>query len=298
MKAAPCVRPTGGQDAVLSHTAFGRCPSGFSTPLRMIYDHELIIYRNCTCCLEFEDREFICTPNTFIIIPPGKWHSERCLRSRAGDRYWCHFDWQFQNLQPDSPVMSFAQNRPSYELCHPAPDFVPHEIQHGKIPVPSKTYKLARKLQSLTSTGLPHEMLLAGPALHELLIQLLDVPEQASDPAPPGDTGYSLASRVRQILDVVASRPPENLMMSKALSQFNYSYEHLCRVFKKAYGVSPLRYVHAQQITRAKALLKNSELNVAEICFVIGMNSPAYFTKIFRKMIGKTPSEYRSGFRS
>jgi AraC-like DNA-binding protein len=297
MKAAPCIRPTGGGDTVHSHTSFGKCPKDFTTPLRIIYDHELIIYRKCACVIEFEDREFLCSPDTFIIIPPGKWHSERCVKSRGGSRYWCHFDWQFQSLKEDFPVMSFATHRPRYELCHSAPGFVPIEIQYGKVLRSSRAYELASKLKRLTSSGVPHNMLLAGTTLHELLIELLDTPPRYDMDFVSGEANqFLLASRVRRMLDMVASKPPKHLKMSKVLFEFSYSYEHLCRVFKRAYGVSPLQYVHAQQIMRAKILLKDSELNVAEICFAIGMNSPAYFAKLFRTLIGKMPSYYRNDF--
>jgi len=298
-KISPHVRPVSKEDAFLvrSHASFGKCPAHFSSPLRIIYDHEVILYRNCACSLEFEDEKFICKPDTFIIIPPGKWHSEICLKSRGGYRYWCHFDWQPQSPRVDSPVMTLALNRPRYEQCHSAPDFVPPEIRHGAIPNPTRAYELAKKLRELTSTGLPHGMLLAGAVLHELLIELLDVSPEKTEPIQKNDRTLPIAGRIRHALDRVSSKPYKTSRMSEILSDFNYSYEHLCRIFKKAYGVSPLQYIHAQQMNRAKALLKNSELQVAEICYSIGMNSPAYFTKTFRSLIGKTPSDYRRGLR-
>ena len=295
MRISPCLRPTGGEGPVQSHTSYGKCDPHFSTPLRIIYDHELIMYRNCTCRLEFDDREIICTPDTFIIIPPGKWHSEVCPQAHRGYRYWCHFDWTFQSVKADSPVMSFATNRPRYDLCHPPPDFIPQELLHGKISNPDKAYALGEKLKTLASVGTAHEMLLAGTVLHELLIELLDTPRVIHDQLQGDYRDISIASRIRCALDKIASKPYKNLKLSDALSELNYSYEHLCRVFKKMYGVSPLHYVHAQQMTRAKVLLKKSDLNISEICVGIGMNSPAYFTKTFRSFVGKTPSEYRKG---
>jgi AraC-like DNA-binding protein len=296
MKAAPCLRPIGFGDQVPSHTSYGRCDDSFSTPLRIIYDHELIMYRNCICSIEFEDGEIICEPDTFIIIPPGKWHSEVCIETNGGCRYWCHFDWQFQSVGANSPVMTFATNKPHYELCHPAPDFVPPDLQQGKMPRPEQAYELAERLKSLSASGSHHEMLIAGTVLHELLIELLDeAPEEEGPDAQEGAGRLSLASRLRRSLDLAASQRHDDAKMTEALSGFNYSYEHLCRIFKAAYGISPLRYMRAQQITKAKTLLRNSELSISEICFNIGMNSPAYFAKTFRVFTGRTPSEYRNG---
>jgi len=178
-----------------------------------------------------------------------------------------------------------------------APDFVPSRILHGNISNPEKNYGLAERLQALTRTGTVREMLLAGTTLHELLIKLLDTPQASSELQPVAGKKFSLASRIRQALDAIAVESRRKVKLSEALAPFNCSYEHLCRVFKQAYGVGPLHYLHARQMTRAKALLKNSELTVAEICFCIGMNSPAHFAKTFRALIGKSPSEYRNGVK-
>jgi AraC-like DNA-binding protein len=295
MKVSPVLRRTDRDDVVQSHTSHGRCPAHFSTPARIIYDHELILYRNCTCSVEFDDCEVTCPPDSFIIIPPGKWHSEFCHKSRGGQRYWCHFDWVFHSSRTDSPVMSFAVNRARYELCHAAPGFIPPKLLYGKIPDPPNVYALGERLKSLTCAGSAHEMLIAGTVLHELLIHLLDTGQTTHARAHANERSLSLASRMRQILDVTALKSNKSLKLSAAFSDLNSSYEHLCRVFKEAYGVSPLRYVHTHQMTRARTLLKNSDLTVSEICFSVGMNSPAHFTKIFRSLVGKTPSEYRKG---
>lgn len=290
---SPHLRSASRDDAVQSHTSLGPCPQGFSTPLRIIYDHEVILYRDCTCILEFDDRDIVCEPDTFIVIPPGKWHSEVCQKTSRGRRYWCHFDWVFQSLKAESPVMSFATHRPRYELCRVAPDFVPFPMFYGKIPNPLKAYELAARLAHLAAVGKAHEMLLAGTVLHELLIRLLDMPRTVEESLQTHCRSSSVASRMRHSLDMIALKPDRNVKLSAALSSMGYSYEHLCRVFKHAYGVSPLRYIHAQQMTRAKALLKNSDLPVGEICFAVGMHSPAHFTKTFHALVGKTPLEYR-----
>lgn len=290
---SPCLRSASGEDSVQSHTSYGPCPRGFSTPHRIIYDHEVILFRDCTCVLEFDDGEIVCEPDTFIIISPGKWHSEVCRKTSKGRRYWCHFDWIFQGLKAESPVMSFATHRPRYELCRVAPDFVPLSMLHGKIPDPPKAYELGERLAILAATGTAHEMLLAGAALHELLIRLLDTPRAAEESPQTQNRAASVASRMRRTLDMIALKPDRGVKLSAALSGMGYSYEHLCRVFKRAYGVSPLRYIHAQQMTRARALLKNSHLSVGEICFAVGMHSPAHFTKTFHALVGKPPLEYR-----
>jgi AraC-like DNA-binding protein len=77
------------------------------------------------------------------------------------------------------------------------------------------------------------------------------------------------------------------------LSEFRYSYAHLCRLFRMEYGISPLKYVHALRIDRAKLLLRDTTLNVSEIAAKIGFRDLSYFCQLFRKMTGHAPSTYR-----
>lgn len=275
-----------------SHASLDRCLTDYSMPTRIIYDHELILYRDCTCVLELEEDEIVCSPDSFIIIPPGVWHSEICQKSRHGYRYWCHFDWTFQG-KPESPVATFALHRPRYELCHPVPDFVPQKLFQGKIPNPKIAYAYGERLRDLTVNKTPHEMLLAGTVLHALLVELLDSPQAPSESSSDRTQSRALASRIRSVLDCTALSRCRSRKVSSLFAGFKYSYEHLCRLFRQTYGVSPLQYLQRRQISKAKMLLRKSDLNISEICSAIGMNSPAYFTKLFRRLIGKTPSEYK-----
>ena len=275
-----------------SHASLDRCLADYSMPTRIIYDHELILYRDCTCLLEFEEDEIICGPDSFVIIPPGVWHSEICLQSQHGNRYWCHFDWTFLG-KPESPVATFVLNRPRYELCHQVPDFVPQKVFHGKIPNPKIAYAYGVRLRDLTRNKGAHDMLLAGTVLHALLVEPLDAPQVPSASASDRTRSRPLTSRMRAVLDCTALSRCRSRKVSCLFAEFKYSYEHLCRLFKQSYGVSPLQYLQRRQISKAKMHLRKSDFNISEICFALGMNSPAYFTKIFRRLIGKTPSEYK-----
>lgn len=294
MKASPCVREVNYGEHVSSHTSSGPCELGFSTPLRIIYDHELVMYRDCVCRLEFEDGETLCGPDSFIIVRPGEWHSELCVESRGGSRSWCHFDWEAQEARPKAPIMSFASKAPGYGLCRKAPGFVPLELLKGSVRKPSRCYELAARMEALMKTGGSHERMLAGAVLHELLIELLDAEGEPQEGSGGVETELPLASRMRRALDLAALHGRGEDGMKELLSEFRFSYEHLCRTFKKAYGVSPLGYLHAQQVAKAKALLRGGELSVSEICERVGMNSPSYFAKTFKAHAGTTPSEYRA----
>ncbi|MFK3938363.1 AraC family transcriptional regulator [Alkalihalobacillus sp. NPDC078783] len=68
---------------------------------------------------------------------------------------------------------------------------------------------------------------------------------------------------------------------------------YLHRIFKKAMGTSVNGYLINHRITKAKELLKRTNITITEIPHYIGMNSQQYFSTIFRQQTGSTPKQYR-----
>ena len=73
----------------------------------------------------------------------------------------------------------------------------------------------------------------------------------------------------------------------------NMSTSWFIRNFKQYTGVTPLQYILNKRIYNAEALLQNSQYNVTEIAYIVGYDNPLYFSRIFKKIKGLSPSEYR-----
>lgn len=69
---------------------------------------------------------------------------------------------------------------------------------------------------------------------------------------------------------------------------------HFARSFRDAFGVPPHRYLLTRRIERAAALLRETDLPVTEIAFQTGWNSLGTFGRIFRDILGESPSECRA----
>jgi YesN/AraC family two-component response regulator len=57
--------------------------------------------------------------------------------------------------------------------------------------------------------------------------------------------------------------------------------------------ISPVKYINSLRIEKAKAMLKNSNFSVEEIAYCVGINDRFYFSRIFKKELGISPTEYR-----
>lgn len=71
--------------------------------------------------------------------------------------------------------------------------------------------------------------------------------------------------------------------------------DYLNRIYKSATGFSLMEYIQFLRIEKAKQLLQTTNDTISEICGKTGYDSPPYFSKIFKRQTGKTPSEYREG---
>jgi YesN/AraC family two-component response regulator len=67
-----------------------------------------------------------------------------------------------------------------------------------------------------------------------------------------------------------------------------------CRAFKAAFEVTFVEYLANARVMQAKRLLANPAMPVADVAFAVGFTDPSYFTRVFRKQEGVSPTEYRS----
>jgi AraC-like DNA-binding protein len=72
------------------------------------------------------------------------------------------------------------------------------------------------------------------------------------------------------------------------------SPNHFVLLFTKATGLTPHQYVLRARIASAKLHLKDEALSIAEVSKLTGFRTQGHFTKVFRKIVGVTPREFRN----
>ena len=101
----------------------------------------------------------------------------------------------------------------------------------------------------------------------------------------------SVAEKAKQFLNENYYKDITIDSIAKGLS---YSRNYLYTVFKNNYGVSPQSYLLNLRIEKAKELLINEQnLSINEIAYAVGYKDSLYFSRVFHKKIGVTPSEYK-----
>jgi two-component system response regulator YesN len=84
----------------------------------------------------------------------------------------------------------------------------------------------------------------------------------------------------------------EDISLEDVAEQVNISPQYFSKLIKKTTGFNFIDWLSMLRVKKAKELLTNSNYTVKEVCFMVGYKDPNYFSRIFKKRIGITPSEY------
>ena len=112
---------------------------------------------------------------------------------------------------------------------------------------------------------------------------------------PDLDNYEPLADLAKEMKDMIDSYYSERKKLSNKLEQLGATRNHLSVVFKQQFGISPMEYRNEIRLTRAKELLRDTNVPITEIAQEIGFDSLPSFYAFFRKHVGETPKEYRKG---
>jgi len=102
------------------------------------------------------------------------------------------------------------------------------------------------------------------------------------------------ARRMQDIVSYVDTYYMEELSLEKLSNRFFLSREHISRKFKQQTGMPLSKYMIKLRIERAKYLLREKDENIYTIALLLGYQDEKYFSKLFKKVVGVTPFEYRN----
>lgn len=85
----------------------------------------------------------------------------------------------------------------------------------------------------------------------------------------------------------------EELTLEDVARAVHFSPYYLSRLFREELGMNFVDYVTEVRIDEAKRLLLGTSKTVSEIASLVGYQDPSYFTKVFKKVEGRTPTEFR-----
>lgn len=265
----------------------GPWPARFVEPPRWLFDHELVVVARGELRLEVGTDAWDLRAGMFAIVPPLTRHAS-IVTVGPVYRSCVHFDWT-GGATPARPICCYdPPDRPSAKKAVPAPSFVPKGCIVGKVPEAAAVRALLETLFFRWQTGEAEDRALGRATLLELLLLLLWPQHGGSGRVRPTSR---LAYAAKDALDALS---PSVDGIQHALAGLGCSYAHACRTFQRQFGLTPGDYLTARRLERAKLLLEDPRLSVAEVGYQAGFNDPGYFGKKFRARYGKTPGRFRA----
>lgn len=120
---------------------------------------------------------------------------------------------------------------------------------------------------------------------------------------------FLIASHLRDVLPDVKSKPEDDcikdmlayinghymeyITLENIANSANISTRECCRRFKTALHTTPFSYLLELRVRAAASLLKNTDHRVTDICFATGFRGTSYFCKVFHKITGLSPRDFR-----
>ena len=172
-----------------------------------------------------------------------------------------------------------------------APSLKLHFDADAKIAFEFQAQKLATEL----SLKKPGYRLAAKAELLELLVmlgRLAPIPLE-KDGSSCDSEGLFRAHLVNKAICLMEANLAKGISIDELASKLRMSPSHLTRTFKELSGLPPCEYMIRLRLEKSKAMLLVTDLPIANIAFLNGFCDASYMTKLFKKLEGCTPNEFR-----
>lgn len=158
------------------------------------------------------------------------------------------------------------------------------------IKVHALDYLLKPSTRDELITVLEEAIHLAGQKQEEFEPETLAIEEDKRDEKRDLVKNQLLIGQVR---DYIESHYMEDITLQDAAAQVHYSDAYFCRFFKQNFDKNFIMYLSEFRVEKAKELLSDVTVNVKDVGQRVGIQDSSYFTKVFKRVTGLTPSEYR-----
>ena len=237
--------------------------------------------------IELPDKVQDLRPGYMYIIPAFTTHSYICRESF--EHYYIHIynesgtdileDWELPTEIPSS-TEELAHIQRLYELCPgmELTQFNPQDYDNN----PSLICNILKNKQ---------RELYARIESRGIIFLLLARFMRTARPKT-----YIHDERISKVLNHIRTHLCEKPNIDVLADLSCLSKDHLIRLFKKEIKVTPLFYINKKKIEYAQLKLVTENIPVKEIAFQLGYDDQSYFNRLFRKMTGYTPMNYRKAY--
>jgi len=213
--------------------------------------------------------------NQYFVLPARQPHSYAANDQHPWTIYWIHFGGELAS---------------HYVL----PGLAPRDIQTEKSSrISTRTNTFEEIFQTLHNGFESEHLRYASCLFHFYLgtLRYIDQYRNRATPTPDEETNQVIAAALHFMKENIEKR----LALSEIAEFVGCSVSHFSHIFLSRMGQSPLAYLNNLKIDEAAHLLTTTDMKVNQICFKVGFDDPYYFSRLFSKIKGVSPRQYREG---
>ena len=270
-------------------------------PRRSLYDYGLVVVLEGEIDFSYEGKTVEVHEGEAHIMPPAVNHFEYIKKGNTCSYFVVHFDtvyrpetsdWRVDDVYIPSCVMGSSEMIMDEERLRA----IRKEDAFITRPVKIKVHDFASLVEKLEKMEYVYELfnptadaqwdrLLLKAYLQEILVDLFE-PERRIR------KGYQAAC-VGKFIAYVNENLHTDIDVAAIAKAYGFTPNYFRTLFKRATRLTTYDYIQRKRIDKSKVKLDLTSDSVQDIAFQVGFNDPYYFSKVFKKTVGMTPSEYR-----
>lgn len=103
----------------------------------------------------------------------------------------------------------------------------------------------------------------------------------------------TLDERMKKVLAYIFEHIDDSIDVERLAAEACVTKTYFIKLFKCEFGIPPRQYINKKKIEKAQLLLFSTDKPVKELAYALGFSDQNYFVRLFHKLTGCTPQEYR-----
>jgi len=275
---------SGGHYPLVRDMGFTDVSAGWYHPDRII-DYNVFIYGYEGYLPVVEDgTQYVVKPGDVLFLKQGLHHHGAQPTVSRLKQFWIHFYDGYQTASEESryvyDVKSNINKAEDYDFTLHLPKQANLTNRHyieGKI----------KEIYNAYASQISYRQLTISLLMNELFLMVLRESRETQE----GGKALGTVRRIADYLEFHLTLPLDTLKLS---AYMNLNYNYMAALFRKQTGYSIREYLERARVFKAVELMRETTNNISEIGLQVGYEDALYFSRVFKKVTGKSPSAYIS----
>lgn len=252
------------------------------------YEYEVYYFHKGSCTYLIGDKIYTLSPGDVILMNGLTLHRPRVFEKEEYVRSTIHFDPEFfKNMLNGMSMECLLQPFMNLQSCR----------LHLNAEQKEEFEAALKRMDEFNNKETEIAMYRFQLAFVELLTILYAFTKEAVENQHKEADSSDQADHVQQVISFIESHYMEVLSLETFEKELHFSKYYLSKIFKKVTGFTVFHYVYQRRINQAKIdFLLNPSSRVTDVSFNVGFKHPAHFSRVFKKLTGVSPEQYKKSF--